>query len=74
MEEGISPGVRVASGQALGRTGRSGNARNTPPHLHFGVSRPTEPDDWEVRRGQLDPYPFLEAWRSGDGDVAPVLP
>lgn len=74
VEEGISPGVRVASGQALGRTGRSGNARNTPPHLHFGVSRPTEPDDWEVRRGQLDPYPFLEAWRSGDGDVAPVLP
>jgi hypothetical protein len=73
VDEGISPGVRVAAGQVLGRTGRSGNARNTPPHLHFGISRPTGPDDWEVRRGQLDPYPFLEAWRSGDRDRAPVL-
>lgn len=74
VEHGIYPGVRVSTGQVLGRTGRSGNARNTPPHVHFGISRPTEPDDWEVRRGQLDPYPFLEAWRSGGSGVTPVLP
>ena len=73
VEHGISPGVRVSTGQVLGRTGRSGNARNTPPHVHFGISRPTEPHDWQVRRGQLDPYPFLEAWRSGASGVAPVL-
>ncbi len=70
---GIDPGVRVAAGQRLGVSGKSGNAADTPPHLHFGISRPTTADDWAVRRGEVDPYPYLQAWERGE-DLTPQLP
>ncbi|GAB4204701.1 MAG: hypothetical protein OHK0022_30100 [Roseiflexaceae bacterium] len=66
VSEGITPGARVEAGQVLGLTGKSGNARSTPAHLHFGISRPTMPDDWRTRRGQLPPYPYLKAWERGE--------
>jgi hypothetical protein len=66
VAEGITPGVRVAAGQVLGQVGRSGNARNTPPHLHYGISRPTTPDDWQVRRGEIPPYDYLQTWARGE--------
>ena len=62
---GIAAGVRVETGTLLGRVGNSGNARGISPHLHFGISHPTFPGDWEVRRGEIDPYPYLQAWRAG---------
>jgi peptidoglycan LD-endopeptidase LytH len=65
VEPGIEPGVAVVTGQPLGASGRSGNAADTDPHLHFGASHPTTPDDWAVRRGEIDPFPYLEAWRGG---------
>ncbi len=68
----LEPGMRVAAGQLLGYVGRSGNARDTEPHLHFGLSRPTFPGDWAVRRGEIDPYPYLRAWQEGR-DVTPDL-
>ena len=70
---GISPGVRVTAGQVLGYVGHTGNARTTASHLHFGISRPTYPEDWRLRRGQVDPFPFLVAWRGGH-NVTPPLP
>lgn len=70
---GIEPGVRVEAGQLLGWTGSSGNARGTDPHLHFGISRPTTPDDWAVRRGQVWPQPYLAAWKRGE-NMTPTLP
>ena len=73
IEAGIVPGLRVAAGQVLGYVGRTGNARTTPPHVHFGISRPTFPEDWRLRRGEIDPFPFLTAWRDGH-DVTPPLP
>jgi murein DD-endopeptidase MepM/ murein hydrolase activator NlpD len=73
VADGIAPGVYVAAGQLLGLTGNSGNARSTPPHLHFGISRPTTPDDWQVRRGEVPPYSYLRAWQRGE-NVTPVLP
>ena len=73
VAEGIRPGVRVEVGQLLGLVGQSGNAASTAPHLHFGISHPTTPDDWETRRGEIDTYPLLQAWEQGR-DVAPVLP
>jgi murein DD-endopeptidase MepM/ murein hydrolase activator NlpD len=72
VAEGIAPGVRVEAGQLLGRTGHSGDARDTPPHLHFGISHPTTADDWATRRGQIPPYPYLKAWERGE-NLAPEL-
>ena len=73
VADGIEPGMRVTGGQTLGRTGKTGNARSTPAHLHFGISHPTTPDDWKVRRGQVSPYRYLRAWQRGE-NVTPVLP
>jgi peptidoglycan LD-endopeptidase LytH len=70
---GISPGVRVKAGQLLGLVGNTGDARTTLSHLHFGISRPTTPEDWKARRGQVDPFPYLQAWRDGH-NVTPPLP
>jgi peptidoglycan LD-endopeptidase LytH len=33
----VAPGQRVAAGQTIGGVGNTGNARNTPSHLHYGV-------------------------------------
>ncbi len=73
VADGIRRGVRVHAGQLLGLTGKSGNAANTSPHLHFGISHPTYPEDWQIRRGELDPYPYLVAWSRGD-DITPQFP
>ncbi len=73
VADGIRRGLRVRAGQLLGLTGRSGNAANTTPHLHFGISHPTYPEDWRTRRGELDPYPYLVAWSRGD-DITPQFP
>lgn len=73
VAEGIAVGVRVTAGQTLGLTGKSGNARSTPPHLHFGISHPSTPDDWKLRRGELSPFAYLKAWQRGE-NLAPQLP
>ena len=73
IEPGINPGIRVAAGQVLGYVGHTGNARTTPFHLHFGISHPTYPEDWRARRGEVEPFPFLVAWRDGH-NVTPPLP
>jgi murein DD-endopeptidase MepM/ murein hydrolase activator NlpD len=73
VADGIEPGVRVTAGQLLGQTGHSGDARTTDPHLHFGISHPTTPDDWQVRRGQIGPYDYLFAWQRGE-NITPKLP
>ena len=70
---GIKPGLDVKAGQLLGLVGKSGDARNTTSHLHFGISRPTTPTDWKARRGQVDPLPFIQAWKDGH-NVTPPLP
>lgn len=73
IEPGIMPGVQVAAGQVLGKTGKSGDARFTDSHLHFGISPPTTPADWETRRGIISPYKYLRAWEAGT-QLQPVLP
>jgi murein DD-endopeptidase MepM/ murein hydrolase activator NlpD len=65
IESSIQPGAKVAARQLLGTVGRTGSARNTPCHLHFGISPPCGTGDWAVRRGVVWPWSYLDAWKGG---------
>jgi murein DD-endopeptidase MepM/ murein hydrolase activator NlpD len=71
IPENIQPGVTVMAGDVLGAIGSTGSARGTAPHLHFGISWPTPPDTWWVRRGEVLPWKYLDAWKKGK-DLSPV--
>ncbi len=47
----VTAGERVLPGDTLGLVGNTGNARTTPPHLHFGI--------YVRGSGPVDPYPYL---------------
>jgi len=65
----IKPGVRVTTGQAIGKTGDSGDA--SACHLHFGISPPcAKGSDWWIQRGTIYPWPYLDAWRKGTNKSA----
>ncbi len=51
--QAVRPGQRVYVGDTLGFVGNTGNARTTPPHLHFSV--------YKMGKGAVDPYPFVHA-------------
>ena len=67
----IQPGVSVKAGRLLGAIGSTGSARGTAPHLHFGISWPTPADIWWVRRGEVLPWKYLDAWKKGK-DLSPA--
>ena len=67
----IQPGVSVLAGRTLGAIGATGSARGTSPHLHFGISWPTPADTWWVRRGEVLPWKYLDAWKKGK-DLSPA--
>jgi len=46
----VHRGQRLQVGDTLGFVGNTGNARTTPPHLHFGL----------YSSGSFDPYPALK--------------
>lgn len=71
VHKDIVPGLAVKAGQRLGSVGSSGSARGTAPHLHFGISWPTPPETWWVRRGVVHPWKYLDAWKAGK-DLSPV--
>src|SRR5687767_2864498 len=58
----VSTGDIVQVGDTLGLVGNTGNARRTPPHLHFGI----------YRRGQgpVDPLPFIDARRGTPPEIS----
>lgn len=71
VADGIEPGLRVEIGTKLGEVGATGSARGTKGHLHFGISYPTQPGDWEIRRGVVWPWRFLDSWRT-EKQLSPV--
>ena len=71
VEDGIEVGVRVSAGDLLGKLGDSGDAKGTAPHVHFGISWNTDSSIWWVRRGEIAPWDYLDAWKKGI-DKSPV--
>jgi murein DD-endopeptidase MepM/ murein hydrolase activator NlpD len=47
---GVFAGMRVQAGTLLAYVGNSGNAKGTPPHLHYGIY---------TASGPINPYPLL---------------
>lgn len=47
----FKPGDVVLPGDTLGYVGNTGNARDTPPHLHYGI--------YDSERGAVNPWPIL---------------
>ena len=78
IEVNIVPGYKVATGEKLGEIGSSGSAKGTKPHLHFGISYPTDKGVWWVRRGvglekgKTSPWKYLQAWQVGK-DLKPKV-
>ncbi|SOD12876.1 peptidoglycan DD-metalloendopeptidase family protein [Pedobacter xixiisoli] len=50
-EQTATTGQEVLIGDTLGLMGNTGNAKNTPPHLHFGIY---------TSEGAVDPLPFVD--------------
>lgn len=53
----VYAGQRVQAGAMLGYVGNTGNARRTPPHLHYGIY---------TSAGTINPFPLLAAGLHSD--------
>ncbi len=47
----VKQGQYVKKGQVIGTLGNTGNARTTPPHLHYGIS---------ASKGWINPLPYVK--------------
>ncbi|MGB3587313.1 MAG: peptidoglycan DD-metalloendopeptidase family protein [Tunicatimonas sp.] len=60
--QAVTPGQRVSRGDTLGFVGNTGNARFTPPHLHFSI--------YAFGQGAVDPYPFVASINADEETIA----
>jgi murein DD-endopeptidase MepM/ murein hydrolase activator NlpD len=58
----VTAGTFVRAGDVIGTVGNTGNARTTPPHLHFGI--------YAAGRGAIDPLPYISTPRVARGQLA----
>ena len=58
----VTAGMQVRVGDTLGFVGNTGNARTTPPHLHFGI--------YQRGSGAVDPFPFVREVRERPPRIA----
>lgn len=63
--QSVEEGTWVDAGDQIGTVGNSGNARTTPPHLHFGI--------YMRGRGPLNPDPFIRQPRQQPTKVSAPL-
>jgi predicted chitinase len=64
----VSAGQRVSRGEIIGQVGRTGNARTTPPHIHFQVNLCGELSSREPCT--VNPFELLSGWsRLAGGQV-----
>jgi len=56
----VVTGQSVVIGDTLGLVGNTGNARTTPPHLHFGIY---------TQNGAIDPLPFIRPGKSNPSRI-----
>ncbi|MEI6947538.1 M23 family metallopeptidase [Paraflavisolibacter sp. H34] len=63
-EQLATAGQKVRAGDTIGLVGNTGNARTTPPHLHFGIYG---------LDGAIDPLPFIDP-RIKEPDKIAVVP
>ena len=61
--DGLAAGAIVWPGERLGSVGDTGNARGTPPHLHYGIY---------TAQGPVDPLPRLRADPAGTASGTPA--
>lgn len=57
----VTSGQSVVAGDTLGLIGNTGNAKTTPPHLHFGIYG---------SGGAIDPLPFLRPGKSKPPEIS----
>lgn len=63
----VQVGQQVSAGQTVGGVGRTGNARTTPPHLHFSVNSTPYSED-----GKINPYQLLTGGKTVTGSPIPA--
>jgi predicted chitinase len=59
----VAQGDVVTRGQVIARVGRTGNARNTAPHIHFQINRCGTLSSDEPCT--VNPFPYLQRWGQG---------
>ena len=59
----IKAGERILPGAVIGAVGTTGNARGTPPHLHYGIYR--------RGNGAINPFPLLMGKPAERGERPP---
>jgi murein DD-endopeptidase MepM/ murein hydrolase activator NlpD len=66
---GLTEGMPLRRGQLLGYVGTTGNAPPNVPHLHFGIARVADVEEW-WKGTPVDPLPLLRDPAAGDAGRA----